>query len=199
MLGRLLKYDLKWSIKLIAIFLGLGVIFTILGMLFDLIPNSLLFDIVAKICKGASIAMYANALCNSIFRSWARMNLNFYKDESYLTHTLPIKKSTHLASKVISQLILIIVSSIAFILGIVIMYVDKDMLELIKTTIEFTSNTLNTSVASILIVAGFLISLEIIFLTFCGNFGIIVGHMFNKRNCQPFPKSQHHYVLPPGV
>lgn len=181
MLKKLIKYDLCWSTKVIIIFLGLGAIFTILGMLFALIPDSLLFDIVAGICKGISVSMFANALFNSIFRSWARNVSNLYKDESYLTHTLPIDKSTHLASKVISQVILIVVTALLLLLAIYIMYINKDVLEYLKTYFKLTSESLNTSIIWLIIVFVLLVLLEFIFIAFCGNFGIVYGHKYNNN------------------
>ena len=181
MLKKLIKYDLFWSAKLIIIFLGLGTIFTILGLLFALIPDSLLFEVIAGICKGTSVAMFANALFNSMFRSWARNVSNLYKDESYLTHTLPIDKNTHFASKVISQVILIVVTATLLLLAIYVMYINKDVLEFLKTYFELTSETLNTSVSLLIIVFLLLVLLEFIYIAFCGNFGIVFGHTYNNN------------------
>lgn len=181
MLKKLIKYDLFWSIKAIVIFLGLGVIFTILGMLFALIPDSLLFEVIAAICKGISVSMFANALFNSMFRSWSRNVNNLYKDESYLTHTLPIDKSTHFASKVISQVILIVVTALLLLLAIYVMYINKDVLEFLKTYFKLTSETLNTSVAGLIVVFVLLVLLEFVYIAFCGNFGIIYGHTYNNN------------------
>lgn len=180
MLKKLLKYDLLWKLKIIAIFCCLGFIFFTLGMLLSLIKDSVIFSIIAGIFKGACVAMFANALFNSLFTSWARNVSNLYKDESYLTHTLPVTKNELLASKVLSQTILIVATGTLLILSIFVMYINKDVFESLKTLIQFTSEALNTSVAMLLITFLLLVLLELLFIAFCGNFGIIFGHRFNK-------------------
>ena len=45
MLGKLLKYDLKWTIKIIYIFLGLGFIFAVSGRVLDLLFDSFFFEL----------------------------------------------------------------------------------------------------------------------------------------------------------
>lgn len=91
MLKKLLKYDLKWSYKPLVIFYILAFIFACLGRIFSEIENSMIFNIIGQICKGALIAMLVNILINNLMRVWARFIKNIYKDESYLTHTLPSK------------------------------------------------------------------------------------------------------------
>ena len=103
MLKKLVKYDLKWLLKVIVIFLALGIFFATTGRLLDLISDSLVFSIVSAICKGAALSMLISGLFNLVIRSWVRIILNLYKDEAYLTHTLPIKRETHYLSKVLSR------------------------------------------------------------------------------------------------
>ena len=92
MLGKILKYDLKWVYKLIVIFYFLAFIFSVIGRAFGEIENSLVFSIVSKISFGIAISMMVSSLINCVMRLWVRFIRNVYKDESYLTHTLPVKK-----------------------------------------------------------------------------------------------------------
>ena len=48
MLGKLLKYDLKWIYKVIVVFYILAFIFSIIGRLFNLIENSVVFSVVTR-------------------------------------------------------------------------------------------------------------------------------------------------------
>ena len=98
MLGKLLKYDLKWSLKLICIFLGIGLFLAILGRVLELCPDSMFFAILIGIIKGASLSLTITGVFNAVIRSWVRFILNCYKDESYLTNTIPVKRSTILYS-----------------------------------------------------------------------------------------------------
>ena len=71
------------------------------------IENSLVFEIVSQIAFGTAISMMVSSLINTLMRSWVRFVRNVYKDESYLTHTLPVEKNSIYISKVITALITI--------------------------------------------------------------------------------------------
>ena len=62
MLGKLLKYDLKWSFKPLMVFYILAIFFSTLGRIFVEIENSLIFNILGKICLGVVISMIFNIL-----------------------------------------------------------------------------------------------------------------------------------------
>ena len=49
--------------------------------------------------------MFVNAVINTLMRVWARTVRNVYKDEAYLTHTLPVEKSKIYLSKFIAAII----------------------------------------------------------------------------------------------
>ena len=181
MLGKLIKYDLKWILKLILIYCFLGVFFAVTGRLFGLIENSMFFDIISKVCNGISIAMLINAVVNAVIRGWVRVTYNLYKDESYLTHTLPIKKSTQFLSKVLSILITMLIAVGVTIIGLIIMYLSKDTIEFLKTSLNIITDSLNTSIASLIITLSVLLFLQLIFITFSGIFGIILGNTFNRK------------------
>ena len=52
MLGKLLKYDLKWTYKGVIVFYILAIMFSIIGRLLSEIENSLIFNIIGKVCIG---------------------------------------------------------------------------------------------------------------------------------------------------
>ena len=51
MLGKLLKYDLKYIVKFLAIFYGLATFFAILTRVFLNIENSLVFEIIGLVVR----------------------------------------------------------------------------------------------------------------------------------------------------
>lgn len=181
MLKKLIKYDLKWSFKVVSIFLGLGFAFAVLGKLFSLIENSTVFNIISLICNGTALSLIISGLINCIIRSWVRIITNLYKDESYLTHTLPISRETHYLSKIISFMITVLVSIIILVISVFIMYYSKNTIELIKQSLNLISQTLNSSVTLLIILIVLVLLLEIIFIVFCGNFGIVLGHTYNRK------------------
>ena len=64
------------------------------------IENSLIFNIIGNVCIGTAIAMVVNVLINNLIRVWVRFIRNSYKDESYLTHTIPVSRKTLYLSKI---------------------------------------------------------------------------------------------------
>jgi len=125
--------------------------------------------------------MLINAVVNAVIRGWVRVTYNLYKDESYLTHTLPIKKSTQFLSKVLSILITMLIAVGVTIIGLIIMYLSKDTIEFLKTSLNIITDSLNTSITSLIITLSVLIFLQLVFITFSGVFGIILGHTFNCK------------------
>ena len=181
MLKKLLKYDLRWLLKIIVIFHGLGLFFACIGRLIDLLPESLFFTIISGIFKGTAISMVVSSIINTIIRSWVRFTNNLYKDESYLTHTLPIKKETHFLSKVLSSIIVIGISVVVCIISVVIMYLNKNTIELIKQSLNILSQNLNGSIVLLILLVLLVLFLEVVFIVLCGLFGIVYGNSFNQK------------------
>ena len=110
MLIKLLKYDLKYMIKNMSVFYILAIFFAILVRILGLFNSTTILTILNGICKGTMIAMIVNIIINTMIRSWVRYNISIYKDEAYLTHTLPITKNDIYNSKFIQTLIFFIFS-----------------------------------------------------------------------------------------
>lgn len=181
MLGKVLKYDLKWIYKLILIFYCLALIFSVFTRIFFSIENSVLFNVVGSICSGCAIAMMVSCLINTLMRAWVRFLRNIYKDEAYLTHTLPVEKKTVYLSKVLSAIICSFTTMTAIILCLFICYYSEKNMKLLKELLELAANTYNTTVISLLLTVTFVLFLEIVFILLLGYVGIIMGHRSNKN------------------
>lgn len=181
MLKKLLKYDLKWCLKIVTIYLAISLVLAVTGKLIDLCPDSIFFKVISGICKGASISFGVTGLVNAIIRSWVRMTNNMYKDESYLTHTIPVSINKIYLSKIISTFMILIICIITIIMSLVIMYLNDSTIEMLKTSLNIISNNLNVSIAGFVCFITLLLIAEMIFITFCGYFGIIFGYSFNNK------------------
>lgn len=181
MLKKLIKYDLKWSLKVVVIYLILSFSFSVIGRLMDFLPDSFFFAITKGICKGAGVGMGVTALVNGVIRSWVRIITNMYKDESYLTHTLPIETNKHFYSKIISTIIVCCLCIVVSVISIVICYLNETTIEYLKTTFNILSTNLNTSITLLIIIMTLIIILEILFITLCGITGIIYGYSYNNK------------------
>lgn len=181
MLGKVLKYDLKWTYKLVVVFYILAVIFSVIGRLFGEIENSLVFDIISKICYGTAISMVVSSLINSLMRLWTRFVRNVYKDESYLTHTLPVEKKSIYLSKVISGVVCIFTTMIVAVICLGICYYSEANMDILKNLLEIAASTYNTTVLKLLLLVAIVIFLEVVYILLIGYVGIILGHKSNKN------------------
>lgn len=113
-------------------------------------------------------------------RSWARFVRNVYKDESYLTHTLPVKKNTIYVSKVLAAIICIFTTVLVIITCLAICYYSQANIDNLKSVLEITASTYNTTVLNLIFIISTLIFIEIVFVLLIGYVGIIIGHQFNN-------------------
>ena len=180
MLGKLLKYDLQSKFKFLMIFYSLAIFFAVLTRLFLLIDNSLIMNVIGKICSGVTISMIFNILINNIMRLWVRFKNNFYGDESYLTHTLPVDKKTLYLSKELDGVISLFISVLVIALALFIAYYSKENIELLKNILLPVADIMGSSVKKIILAFLFICFLEIANMVQAGFCGIILGHKMNN-------------------
>ena len=180
MLKKLLKYDLQNVYKVLIVFYGLSLFFALLSRLFLNIDNSFIMNIIGKICSGTTIAMIFNILINNLMRLWVRFKHNFYGDESYLTHTLPIDKKTLYLSKTLASIITLISSVIVICLSLFIAYYSKENIEVVKKLLLPLATVYNSAIIIIILLFMLICFLEILNMLQSGYTGMILGH--NKNN-----------------
>ena len=132
MLGKLLKYDLKWIYKLVIVFYALAFIFSLFSRMFLSIGDSILWSILSKISSGVAVSMLVSSIINTLMRSWVRFVRNIYKDEGYLTNTLPVSKRDIYLSKVLSSIIIMLTTTIVIITCLFICYYSKENIDILK-------------------------------------------------------------------
>ena len=181
MLGKLVKYDLKWVYKVVVVFYILAFIFSVIGRGLSMIENLLVFSVVTQIVFGIAISMMVSSLINCLMRLWARFIKNAYKDESYLTHTLPVEKKTIYASKVISAIICVFTTVVVSVVCLFICYYSEANMQALKSMLELAAGTYNTTVLNLLLLISFVAFLEIMFIVLIGYVGIISGLKSNQN------------------
>ena len=77
MLKKLLRYDLKSIFKLLIIFYSLALFFALLTRIFFSIENSIIMNIIGKICSGTAISMMFSILINNLMRICVVNNMKF--------------------------------------------------------------------------------------------------------------------------
>ncbi len=180
MLTKLLKYDLKYMIRNMSFFYIFTIFFAITTRILFSLDKSVIINIIGQISVGFMFAMMANVLINTMMRSWIRFKDSIYKDESYLTHTLPVTKSDIYNSKFIQTLIFFIVGFVIIIIGLFIAYYTKDRWLMLKEFISTITTGLNFNTTLFVISFVFIIFLEIFNAIQCGFLGIILGHTKNN-------------------
>ena len=181
MLGKLLKYDLKYMIKNMSIFYILSLFFSITTRILFNLEQTVIIKIISQISVGCMFSMIASTLINTIMRSWVRFSDSIYKDESYLTHTLPITKKELYDSKFIQTLIFFFISFAIIIISLFITYYSRDTWLAITNFIKTITTGLNMSTLFFVVMAIVVIFLEVFNAIQCGFLGIILG---NKKNNQ---------------
>ncbi len=180
MLNKLLKYDLKYMIKNMTAFYILSIFFAITTRIILNVEQSVIINIIGKISLGCMLAMVINTIINTIMRSWIRFRDSLYKDESYLTHTLPVTKNELYNSKFIQTLIFFVIGFIIVLLSLFITYYSKENWTVVTNYIKTITTGLNMSTSFFIVMAIIVVFLEIFNAIQCGFFGIIIGYKMNN-------------------
>ncbi len=180
MLGKCLKYDLKYVYKLLIVFYLIDIVFACLTRIFFGFDNSSILKILGYIASSTTISFMFSIIINNLIRVWARFVKNIYGDESYLTHTLPINKRTIYTSKFLSSSITMLTSVLVILLCVVIAYYSKENLEVVKNTLQFFATTMNSTTIKVVLTAFFVIFLEFTTVLQAGFTGLLLGHRANN-------------------
>ena len=125
MLKKLFHYDMKYTARLVLPLMLLTLGTTLLGSIAMKLLGSieyssfsstfgatLLSIVLGLIVAGSIFILIAFAIITSIV-VFMRFYKHFFSDEGYLTHTLPVKTSTHMFSKTWSTLLWVIITTVA--------------------------------------------------------------------------------------
>ena len=181
MLTKLLKYDLKYMIKNMIIFYILTILFAIITRIFFSFKETVMINIISQISVGCMFSMIANTLINTMMRSWIRFRDSIYKDEAYLTHTLPVTKNDIYNSKFLETLIFFVIGFIVVILSLFIAYYTKERWLILKGFINTITTGLEFNTTIFILSFILIIFLEIFNAIQCGFLGIILGYQKNNN------------------
>lgn len=180
MLVKLLKYDLKYMIKNMLVFYILSIFFAITTRILFEMEQTIIIDIIGQISVGCMFSMTASTLINTIMRSWVRFKDSLYKDESYLTHTLPVTKKQLYDSKIIQTLILFLIGFAVILLSLFITYYSKENWIGITNYIKNITTGLNINIWFFIIMLVVILFLELFNAVQCGYLGMILGYQKNN-------------------
>ena len=181
MLGKLFKYDFKWMSKVTYVYVLILIVISIALKIVESVDQTFLLVILDKILVSMFISCIVSILLTSSIRIWVRFINNFYKDESYLTHTLPVTKNELFNSKVLAGICSLLLSALVIVACLAFVYLNKSTIEELKMMWDSLVAAYN-SVFAVLFVIGLvvLIILEIIYIMMAGVLGITIGHRSNN-------------------
>ena len=179
MLKKLLKYDLKYMIQNMSVFYLLALFFSVTTRILFSLNETVMIKVLSQISVGCMFAMIGNILINTMMRSWIRFRDSIYKDEAYLTHTLPVTKNEIYNSKFIQTLLFFIIGFLIILLSLFITYYTKDRWLELKNLISTITTGLDFNTWAFVISFMTVIFLEVFNAIQCGFLGIILG---NKKN-----------------
>lgn len=186
MLNKLMKYELKATSRLLVPLYLIMIILSIINrFLFNINDYEGVigaFNVFLKISYGLSIFV---VLIVTVLYMIIRFYKNLLTDEGYLMFTLPTKTHMLITSKLISTLFWIIISIIAILISLLIMFANQTTLpDIINGLKEFTSTLSNElGVSSALVIT------ELIILCLLGvvanilliYVSIAIGQLFSKH------------------
>lgn len=167
----LIKYDLKFVYKQVIVFYIIVITLAIVARLTNIDNPPFIVKFLHEFAQGASFGFSLGMIINASLRTWAKFKYSMYGDESYLSHTLPIKRSTLWNAKFLTSLIVVIISVAVFILCVFIMFLSPETIDLLRS---FSSNFWLTILLFVLCLLG-----QFIFIMQCGLTGIVIGHRYN--------------------
>ncbi len=182
MLGKLIKYDFNWINKILYVYYIILFIIAIVLKIVESFDQTLFLLIVDKIVSGMYIACAISIIITNVMRVWSRFISNVYKDESYLTHTLPVTKNQIFNSKIISSILSLGLSSLVIIVCSLIVYLNSTTIDMIKMMYQSLMDVYG-SLNALLFITGFvlIVILEVIYFMLAGVFGIVVGYRSNNN------------------
>ncbi len=171
MLHKLLKYNLHAIYRTVTVFYVITLSCALLGRLFRLgDANNPLIFFLRELFTGAAAGLCFGTVTNNVTRIWEYTNRDFYGDQSYLTHTLPIPRHTLYSAKFFTAVITLFTTTIAIITTILISYSSPEFYDFLRATCDAYGGP-----AVIILTLG-IAFLEILFITLAGITGIILGH-----------------------
>ncbi len=125
MIKKLLEYDIKKMTRILIYLYICAVALAGITRIINIGDNIQVIAIIGSVFEGITYSLLCSVLVNTVIHILANFITSFYKDESYLTHTLPVTKGKLLLSKYIASLIVIFCSVIVCFVSLFIMLYSK--------------------------------------------------------------------------
>lgn len=186
MLGKLLKYEIKATYKIFLILSGIMILLAGINRLFmemGFFQRAGLNVLSGVVSILYILMIFATSIVIFVLIA-QRYYKNLFKDEGYLSLTLPVKASTHVLAKCIVAFIWNAISYLSAIISFFIIIVNEDTIKMInqlfielRESNEYLGNQVGLLIFEFVIslILSFTVSALMIY------FSISVGQLFNKN------------------
>lgn len=181
MIGKLVKKDLKDITKILVYIYVITLVLAVITRLINIGKDIQFLRIVGAVFTGCTYSGIASILINTFVHILRVFISSFYKDESYLTHTLPVKKKTLLLSKYLASFVAILMSFIVCLVSALIMLLSKEFIDTIKNLLMATLSGFSLPIWLMILVFALIILFEICCLVSISFTAVIKGNQYNKK------------------
>ena len=186
MLNKLLKHDLKrnfswlWILSVVTIgAAGISRLFMELG------SGSHFVAILGGMFMGITTGLIVNVIIQPFLRYFITFQKDFYGDESYLTHTLPVTKNELIYSRYISSTIQTVFAVLVSILSLFVLYWSPSgwntALALINYAISINCPGLGISTGWLITLLLIILVIWVFAVTSTGYMCVIISNKFGNR------------------
>ena len=139
MIKKIIKYDFKKINKLLFIIYLISLTLSIINLFFKYGTSDISVATFLLTTDFAFIFAFSSLFFSFII-PFTRFRTSIFKDEAYLTHTLPISKGNLYDAKILVSIISILIGMLLFGICFVYIFSHTSVTEFIKGTIKFEEN-----------------------------------------------------------
>ena len=176
MLGKILKYDLKWIFKQALYLYPILLVDVLLIAILPEHSESNFIDFLRGFAEGVYAGFIAVFFVTTLKLAWTRMSRNMYGDEAYLTRTLPTSIGTIFSAKVLAGIIFLLTNIVFCLVATTIAYPD------LWSMISEFSGLIFMPTFLVILVAFVTFFVQGLFLMMAGFLGITIGYRFRNQH-----------------
>ena len=181
MLAKLMKYDIKKMMRVLLYLYVIALVLAGITRFINIWSDIQAVFILGQVFAGITYSAIASILVNTFVHILIVFISGFYRDASYLTHTLPVNKSKLLLSKFLSSLLVILASIVVCALSLIIMFFSNEFFDGLRILIETIVVGFNMPIGLFLAFVFLLIFVQICSMMSMGFTAVVLGNKYNSK------------------
>ena len=181
MIRHLIANDFRKMINILIYIYPFSIFFSLIARLCTLWDPSTLQYLIKNIFISLTFTAIVTILVNTFIQILRVFINNFYKDESYLTHTLPVTKNQLILSKYIASLLVIVISVAVSVLTLIIVLNGTGLMDLLYSAMQSNITAMDMPISSFFAIVSILLFLQICAIICFAFTAIIKGNMYDEK------------------